>query len=65
MGAGHRPPGRNNICGGDTSRSRGRLASTRLYFGAHFPLDALGGAALEIAVGATVHLVMDRITHHH
>ena len=41
------------------------VALTRLYFGAHFPLDALGGAALGIAIGATVHLVMDRVTHHH
>lgn len=41
------------------------VALTRLYFGAHFPLDALGGAALGVAIGATVHLVMDRITHHH
>ena len=41
------------------------VAFTRLYFGAHFPLDALGGAALGVAVGATIHLVMDRILHHH
>ena len=41
------------------------VAVARLYFGAHFPLDALGGAALGVAIGATVHLVMDRITHHH
>lgn len=41
------------------------VALTRLYFGAHFLLDALGGAALGIAIGATVHLVMDRVTHHH
>ena len=41
------------------------VALTRPYFGAHPPLDALGGAALGIAIGATVHLVMDRVTHHH
>lgn len=41
------------------------VALTRLYFGAHFPLDALGGAPLGVAIGATVHLVMDRVTHHH
>lgn len=38
---------------------------TRLYFGAHLPLDVLGGAALGVAVGACVHLVMDLVTHHH
>ncbi|MBW3611055.1 MAG: phosphatase PAP2 family protein [Actinobacteria bacterium] len=38
---------------------------TRLYFGAHLPLDVLGGAALGVAVGACVHLVMDLLTHHH
>ncbi len=37
----------------------------RLYFGAHLPLDVLGGAALGVAVGAGVHLVMDLLTHHH
>ncbi len=37
----------------------------RLYFGAHLPLDVLGGAALGVAVGASVHLVMDLVTHHH
>lgn len=41
------------------------VALSRLYFGAHFPLDALGGAALGIALGASVHLVMDGVTHHH
>lgn len=41
------------------------VAFTRLYFGAHFPLDALGGAALGVAIGAIVHLVMDRVLHHH
>lgn len=35
---------------------------TRLYFGAHFPLDILGGAALGIAIAACVHLVMDLAT---
>ena len=38
---------------------------TRLYFGAHFPLDILGGAALGVAIAASVHLVMDLITHRH
>ncbi len=37
----------------------------RLYFGAHLPLDVLGGAALGVALGACVHLVMDLVTHHH
>ncbi len=37
----------------------------RLYFGAHLPLDVLGGAALGVALGACVHLVMDLLTHHH
>lgn len=41
------------------------VAFGRLYFGAHFPLDALGGAALGVAIAATVHLVMDLVTHHH
>lgn len=41
------------------------VAFSRLYFGAHFPLDALGGAALGIAIAACVHLVMDLLTHHH
>lgn len=37
----------------------------RLYFGAHLPLDVLGGLALGVAVGACVHLVMDLVTHRH
>ena len=41
------------------------VAFTRIYFGAHFPLDVLGGAALGVAIGASVHLVMDLATHHH
>ncbi len=41
------------------------VALTRIYFGAHFPLDVVGGAALGIAIGASVHLVMDLVTHHH
>lgn len=41
------------------------VAFTRLYFGAHFPLDALGGAALGVAIAASVHLVMDLMTHRH
>ncbi|MBW3579599.1 MAG: phosphatase PAP2 family protein [Actinobacteria bacterium] len=41
------------------------VAVSRLYFGAHFPLDALGGAALGIAIAATTHLVMDLVTHRH
>lgn len=38
---------------------------SRLYFGAHFPLDILGGLALGLAIAAGVHLVMDLLTHHH
>ena len=41
------------------------VALARLYFGAHFPLDALGGAALGVALAASVHLLMDLVTHHH
>jgi membrane-associated phospholipid phosphatase len=41
------------------------VATARLYFGAHFPLDALGGAALGVAIAACVHLAMDLVTHHH
>lgn len=41
------------------------VAFTRLYFGAHFPLDVLGGAALGVAMAAIVHLAMDLVTHHH
>ncbi len=41
------------------------VAVSRLYFGAHFPLDALGGAALGIAIAATTHLIMDLVTHRH
>ncbi len=41
------------------------VAFARLYFGAHFPLDALGGAALGVAIAACVHLLMDLVTHHH
>lgn len=41
------------------------VAATRLYFGAHFPLDAVGGAALGVAVAASVHLVMDLATDSH
>ena len=37
----------------------------RLYFGAHFPLDILGGLALGIAIAAGVHLVMDLLPHPH
>jgi undecaprenyl-diphosphatase len=37
----------------------------RMYFGAHLPLDVLGGAALGVAVGACAHLIMDLVTHHH
>ncbi len=41
------------------------VAFARLYYGAHFPLDALGGAALGVALAACVHLLMDLVTHHH
>lgn len=41
------------------------VALSRLYFGAHFPLDALGGAALGVAIAACVHLVMDLIIRTH
>lgn len=41
------------------------VAFSRLYFGAHFPLDALGGAALGVAIAASAHLIMDLLTHHH
>lgn len=41
------------------------VALSRLYFGAHFPLDALGGAALGVAIAACVHLVMDLIIRSH
>lgn len=41
------------------------VAVSRLYFGAHFPLDALGGAALGVAIAACVHLVMDLVVHSH
>jgi membrane-associated phospholipid phosphatase len=30
----------------------------RMYVGVHFPLDVVGGAALGLAVGATLHLVL-------
>ena len=38
---------------------------TRIYVGAHLPLDMVGGAALGVAVGACVHLLMDLVTHRH
>ena len=43
----------------------GVVAISRLYFGAHFPLDALGGAALGVAIAATTHLVIDLLAHRH
>ena len=43
----------------------GVVALARLYFGAHLPLDTIGGAALGVAVGACVHLLMDLVTHRH
>ncbi|MBW3575119.1 MAG: phosphatase PAP2 family protein [Actinobacteria bacterium] len=41
------------------------VAFARLYFGAHFPLDALGGVALGVAIAAIVHLALDLLTHRH
>ncbi len=38
---------------------------TRLYFGAHFPLDVLGGASLGVTIAACVHLVIDLATDRH
>lgn len=34
------------------------VASARLYVGAHLPLDVVGGAALGLAVGSAVHLLL-------
>ncbi len=36
------------------------VALARVYFGVHLPLDVIGGAALGIAVGAAVRLVLVR-----
>ena len=41
------------------------VAVARMYFGAHLPLDTIGGAALGVAIGACVHLFMDMVTHRH
>jgi undecaprenyl-diphosphatase len=50
---------------------RGRIAGTavvaavswsRVYVGAHLPLDVVGGAALGLAVAGVVRLVMGRAT---
>jgi membrane-associated phospholipid phosphatase len=41
------------------------VAIARMYFGAHLPLDTLGGAALGVAIGACIHLFMDLVTHRH
>ena len=39
-------------------RGRGRVFLTRMYVGAHLPLDMVGGAALGVAVGALVRLLL-------
>jgi undecaprenyl-diphosphatase len=37
---------------------------TRVYVGAHLPLDVAGGAALGLAVEAAVRLAQSRLRHH-